>query len=352
MAKVKMSSETIITREMERGYDENGRTEWVASDFSDLIENRSTLSATLSGMVSDGVVTVVGERRNANNRRINVYSLTRILDEMTAPEKPEHVNRPPIPEVKAPKPVERKPEVNASGEIVTSIPAHEFNHQDNATSAKLTGNRDPRKPQDPEAVAEMVDHIHKTSGLGDNSKLGVRTANRMLNQARGEEMAIGAPKQGTPEFDLFERDKRIERLEAALEKAIEQLNAKATYMQRLIDATARSSAELEVKLRSAIEKSNATNSGGDSAPNGDIEKDIALIAATLEKMIGHDHELHAAFKRMIRVGEQEKFHFSTGYMKGFMEGVKSGNESKQDEVITLEGKDALEFLTRLSQKGN
>lgn len=202
------------------------------------------ISAQLSHMKNEGIVLEAGKTDGENGRRVMLYSLEAIVDIHTKPTDKtteainkaiqeaaerqaeamleptgppaKHINRPPA-KNPSKEEFERKAkgrkasegnsvpaETTATGLPVHSVPAHEFHHYDgNSGSGKLTTERRPGNQQDPEAIAEMVQHLKNTEG---------------------ENMASGAPKHGTPEFELAERDKRIDRLADLLEKAIEGIS--------------------------------------------------------------------------------------------------------------------------------
>lgn len=227
--------------------------------------HRGTISATLSNMRDKSILMDMPKVKGYNGRMVNCYALTAVAELATKPEaskrsemddgqtidlgpvtvgepgptatpyvptknvklnsvqragaytaKPGHtIDRPPVNspskeefERKASAEASAKPkEKTAGGLAVTSVPAGDFTHHDgNVASGKVTTSRDPRKPQDPDAIVEMVQHIANTA---------------TPTQETENEMAAGVPKQGTPEYNFVQLDRRIDRLENLVNQALE-----------------------------------------------------------------------------------------------------------------------------------
>lgn len=296
MARVAPKQQIVIQRMKQKWRDE-GQTEFGPADFNDLVHNgefgtSSNLSATIIAMKRKGILVEVGTTRGKNNARVKSFTLAEILEAATTP-------------------------------------AAQFSHAEHHRTGKDTSSRIPTAKQIPvqsddpgdAALNEMIVHIKDTEG---NS------------------MATGAPRQGTVEYDFAQLDKRIGVLESRLEKAVDAL-AKAAQESQRINTVGSELEEILDEIRAAAGKADSSN----SAPSGDIEH----IRAALEKMVESDGKLHGTFMKLIRVSEQEKFHFNAGYTKGFVDGAKSVKDlEKKDEEIILEGKEAMEFLAKITQR--
>lgn len=155
-------------------------------------------------------------------------------------------------------------------------------------------------------------------------------------------MATGVPRQGTEEHTIAQYQKTINRLENQLEKSIGALDAARAEMNR---ENGRQLAEIRKQIE---EKLKQFEFSVQSAPNGDIESDIANIRLSLEKMLNGMSIIMKSLARTIESNGQANFHSNAGYAKGFMDGIETRVKAdKKEEVITLEGDEALEFIKRL-----
>lgn len=290
-------------------YEESGKIEMTREEIISRLTRNNTMpttpsggnqvSAQLSHMKNEGIVLPAGNTKGFGGRNLLLYTLEAIADIATKPKsgatpgpaaKIPHVNRPPLhfpsKEVIERKAAERKAlesntspaEKTATGVPIASVPAHQFSHYDgNSGGGKLTTERRPEKPQDPEAVKEMVQHIRNTEG---------------------DEMAVGAPKHGTDEAVFAEYDKRINRLSDMLEKAVDQIaksNREGIAKQEVAnEENAKAAAQLFAKV---------TSIAGDNASSIDANNEVfrSMVNELLKLWIDSTNGQNIAIKMMDNV---------------------------------------------------